>query len=305
MNQSKSNSAATLAVKPDAEQTLGQYIPLLYHYNMLQDEDRVGAFQKAIDLVVRPGMKVVELGGGTGILSSLAARRGADVTCVERNPELVAKATELIELNGLSDAVEVVQADGRHFTPDDPIDVVICEMLHVGLLRERQAAVIESFKRNHVKRFGKSAMPQFIPEATILMVQLVEQSFDFAGYVAPVPMFQSPVAIQSRTIELSGLSAYSNFAYGHDIPQRFEHRETMTSVQDGYLNAIRLMTQNILAIDEDQQQAITWANQHLVLPIESPTHIDAGTAVELQFGYSEGASVEQFASTLQIKPNPN
>ncbi|CAN0471906.1 unnamed protein product, partial [Hapterophycus canaliculatus] len=132
--------------------------------------------------------------------------------------QLVDTATRLLDRNGLADQVTVVQADASSFTPERPVDVVVCEMLHVGLLREKQANVIAAFKRNYVNVFGSGSMPVFIPEASILMVQLIEQSFDFAGYEAPVPMFQSPTSVQSRTIELSGLSPYANFAYNHLIP---------------------------------------------------------------------------------------
>lgn len=299
MNFFNASVGQQTSAKQMAEQTLGQFIPLLYHYNMLQDEDRVGGFQRAIEMVVQPGMNVIELGGGTGILSSFAARRGANVTCVERNPELIATATRLLDQNGLIDSVRVVQADAAGFIPDKPVDVVICEMLHVGLLRERQASVIAAFKRNYAKRFGETSFPVFIPEATIMMVQLVEQSFDFAGYVAPVPMFQSPLAVQARTIELSGLSVYANLAYEDSIPQRFELNESMVSTQDGYLNAIRLVTQNVLAIDEGKQEAVTWANQHLVLPLPNPNAVSAGESVVLRFEYREGASVEDFVASVQ------
>ena len=156
----------------DDTEVLGQYIPLLYHYNMLQDEDRVGAFRSAIELVVKPGMHVVELGGGTGILSSFAARQGASVSCVERNPELVSCAQRFVETNGLQKQIRVIQADAASYVPDKPVDVVVCEMLHVGLLREKQAQVIAAFKQNYTKTFGKK-LPIFVPEASILMAQPV------------------------------------------------------------------------------------------------------------------------------------
>jgi predicted RNA methylase len=129
------------------EQTLGQFIPLVYHYNMLQDSDRVGAFRAAIELLVQPGMRVAELGSGTGILSSFAARRGAKVDAVERNPELVKCSRQLIQSNGLQKQINVIAEDASLWTPTEPIDVVICEMLHVGLLREKQAQVITAIRQ--------------------------------------------------------------------------------------------------------------------------------------------------------------
>lgn len=282
------------------DNTLGQYIPLLYHYNMLQDTDRVGSFQRAIELMVKPGMHVVELGGGTGVLSSFAAKRGAEVTCVERNPELVKTAKRLLNRNGLAEQVKVVQADASCFTPDRPVDVVVCEMLHVGLLREKQANVIAAFKRNYTSAYATGSMPVFIPEATILMVQLIEQSFDFAGYDAPVPMFQSPMSVQPRTIEISSLSPYSNFAYSHSIPLHLKHHESIAAEQPGHFNAIRLATQNVLAIDEQQQEAITWANQHLVLPIEEPKDVNTGDQIEVDFEYRSGDSIEKLQDALRL-----
>ena len=96
---------------PSEEKFLGQFIPLHYHFNMLQDQHRVGAFAEAIKAVVKPGMHVVELGGGTGILSWLAAQQGARVTCVERNSALVNSARELLAKNHHGERVKVIQED--------------------------------------------------------------------------------------------------------------------------------------------------------------------------------------------------
>ena len=60
---------------------LGQFIPLHYHYNMLNDSHRMKGFKAAIDLVVKPGARVLELGGGTGVQSFFAAQKAQQVYC--------------------------------------------------------------------------------------------------------------------------------------------------------------------------------------------------------------------------------
>lgn len=278
---------------------LGQYIPLVYHYNMLQDEDRVGAFLDAVNYLVKPDMHVVELGGGTGILSSFAARLGARVSCVERNPELVACARRFVEANGLDDRITVIQDDASEFVPDSPVDVVICEMLHVGLLREKQSLVISAFKKNYASVYGPH-LPVFIPEASILMSQLVEHSFEFAGYVAPVPMFQAPMVDQPRTRELSALLPYASLAYHEPLPTRFDASQRVETQAAGTVNAVRFVTQNVLTINMQQQRAIVWPNQCLVLPLETPIDVQANQACQLTFGYPSGGSIDELSASLQV-----
>lgn len=280
------------------ESTFGQFIPLLYHYNMLQDDNRVGAFWQAIQFLVRPGMNVVELGGGTGILSSFAARLGARVTYVERNPELVIVADRFLNSNGLGANVNLVQCDALCFVPEEPVDIVICEMLHVGLLREKQAHVIDTFKANYRTRFPE-LMPQFIPEVTMLMAQLVYQSFDFHGFEAPLPMFQAPVMGQARTAELSKFQTYANIDYREHIPHHFEQSVEFDVCEFGLVNAIRFATQNILAVNLAEQRAITWANQCLVLPLDQPLEVQVADKVQVSMAYNAGGSVESLWHSLE------
>ncbi len=295
---SLANPPTTNSLRAD-ESVLGQYIPLLYHYNMLQDADRVGAFREAMKLVVRPGMHVLELGGGTGILSSFAARQGAKVTCVERNPELVQCARRLVRRNGLQDRINVFAADAAEFVPDRPVDVVICEMLHVGLLREKQAQVIAAFKRNYQDAY-RIKLPIFVPEVSILMMQPVEQSFDFAGYDAPVPMFQAPMADQPRTTEIANLSPYANIAYEDAIPMEFNVRQSLIANQDACVNAIRFVTQNVMTVDMEARRAITWPNQCLVLPIDSTFDVRSGQSIQVQFAYEAGGSIEDLSDSIRL-----
>ena len=78
---------------------LGQFIPLHYHYNMLNDNARMSSFKEALECVVTPGSRVLELGGGTGVLSFFAAKNAGKVWCVERNPELVHEARRILALS--------------------------------------------------------------------------------------------------------------------------------------------------------------------------------------------------------------
>lgn len=283
-----------------SEKELGQFIPLHYHYVMLQDDYRVQAFQAAIQQVVRPGMRVVELGSGTGILSSFAARCGAEVTAVERNPVLVENAQRFLEFNQLSEYVDVVEQDAMDFVPDEPVDVVVCEMLHVAMLREKQVQVIEAFKSNYRRAFGREAkLPVFIPEASVLMVQPVQQSFNYAGYWAPTPVFQATENEAPRTLELAPLEVYRLISYDDPIDQTLDCSLRFNTETIGEFNAVRLMTQNILAIDQ-QQHATTWANQSLILPLAGPMEVEQGQCLEVRFAYQAGGDLEPLSSALRV-----
>src|SRR3954469_3292334 len=75
---------------------LGQFIPVHYYHNMLMDKNRMDNFKAAIDHAVFPGAKVLELGGGTGVLSWFAAAKAEKVWCVELNPDLVNESRRLL-----------------------------------------------------------------------------------------------------------------------------------------------------------------------------------------------------------------
>jgi SAM-dependent methyltransferase len=145
---------------------LGQFIPLHYHHNMLMDSARMQGFKAAINHAVCPGAKVLELGGGTGVLSWFAAAKAEKVWCVEFNTDMVTEARRLLSQNRDGHKVEVVHADAFEYLPPEPVDVVICEMIHVAMLREKQVQIIESFKQRYRQRFGLR-LPLFI-RSTVL-----------------------------------------------------------------------------------------------------------------------------------------
>ncbi len=283
----------------DGDQLLGQYIPLHYHYQMLLDESRVGGFEQAILRAVPEGGKVVELGAGTGILSSFAAKKASKVWSVERNPQMFEVAKGLISSNQLGDRVEVILADAREYCPPEEVDVVICEMLHSALLREKQVQVIEAFKKNYQARFG-SRLPLFIPEATILAAQPVQQKFDFHGYHAPITLFFEPHDSETNTVGLTDPLVYSFFEYRNACPPELKFDGTVKIADPGELNAIRFVTKNVLNVNLQENTTVDWHNFYLVLPLPTPIKVKTSDRISIKFSYSAGDPIEALSSSLSV-----
>ncbi|MDQ1653656.1 MAG: hypothetical protein QOI35_2856 [Cryptosporangiaceae bacterium] len=265
-------------------------IPIQYHAQMLADEHRMTSFEEAINEVVKPGMRVVDLGTGTGVLSYFAARRGATVTAVEREPGVFAVARAALAHTEYRDAVQLVHADARDFVPEEPADVVVCEMLHVGLLRERQIEVIGAFKDGYRKRFG--SLPRFLPEACVQAVQPVQQDFTYHGYTVPAPQFQDAFAVQPRTLEVAEPQVFQQFFYGDDLPTECAADLEFEVSRAGTLNAIRIVTKNLLAIRAQQPGSIDWLMGYLILPLAVPLQVVEGQPVRLSFHYQPGDELD-------------
>lgn len=284
----------------DDDSMLGQFIPIHYHYQMLDQEQRTAGFEKAIEAVIKngkPGMKVVELGGGTGVLSFFAARAGAaKVWCVERIPHVARAAQRFLETSGVGGLVEVVNADATDFLPPEPVDVVVCEMLHTAMVREKQLAVIASFKERYLAKFG-GPLPRFIPEAAVMAVQPVNTSYDFHGFQAAVPMFID-ANNSVRVTRMGAPALYAMFEYTSDYERSFDVDAVTVMEQAGTVNSLRFVTKNLLTILPEEGRSIDWDMQDLVVPLAQPIHVKFGDVVRIRFRYHAGDSLIALAEAI-------
>jgi type I protein arginine methyltransferase len=278
---------------------LGQFIPLHYHHNMLKDENRMSNFKAAIDHVVFSGAKVLELGGGTGVLSYLAAAKASKVWCVEFNPDLVAESRRFLALNPNGYKVEVIHADAFDYLPPEPVDVVICEMIHVAMLREKQVEMMEAFKQRYTRKFG-AALPVFIPEAVIMAVQPLQQHYDFFGYYAPIIQFQRPQTVQAESTELAAPSVYSTLDFSNPTSGEITWQGSFILNQDGTVNALRFITKNILALLQEQASTIDWLIEYLVLPLQTSVSAKAGDVLHVSFNYRAGGSIRSLENSMSV-----
>jgi len=286
-----------IATQTEEDCYLGQFIPLQYHHHMLTDEYRMGAFKAAIDQAVFPGAKVLDLGGGTGVLSWFAAAKAGKVWCVELNPDLVREARRLLKLNQDSKKIELVHADAFEYLPPEPVDVVICEMLHPAMLCEKQVNVIKSFKDRYVQRFGDS-LPRFVPEAVLMAVQPLQQNYQFMGFHAPIIQFQLPGGIHPNTMELAPPLIYSTVDFTQTVSEEFSWKGTFHLEQTGQVNALRFITKNILSISMANNSVIEWQNHYMVLPLAEPIHVKAGSLLHVGFNYRAGGSLAHLQHSI-------
>lgn len=95
---------------------------------LLTDRIRMEAFTRAIEFAVRPGMRVLDAGCGTGILSLLAARAGAvHVTAIERDPSLAALARDIVQANGMGKVITILCGDAATPPANELYDLIISE----------------------------------------------------------------------------------------------------------------------------------------------------------------------------------
>jgi type II protein arginine methyltransferase len=156
-----------------------------WHIPMLNDARRNGAFEAAIIAAIAasgPHARVLDIGTGSGLLSMMAARAGAEaITACEVVPVIADTARQIIADNGYADRIEVHTAlssaleVGREL--DERADILVSEILSSDLLTER---VIDTFEDAHARLLKPDAI--IIPRAASAIGCLVESQV-LADYV--------------------------------------------------------------------------------------------------------------------------
>lgn len=132
----------------------GHFIGLNHHRLMLADEERMTRYRDAIQAQVREGMRVLDLGCGTGILSFWAAQAGAEVVAVEPH-DVISVARALAKANGLEERITFVQADSRELALSEPVDMVITECMGNFFVTDEMQPVLRDIPR-HLSSGGRT-----------------------------------------------------------------------------------------------------------------------------------------------------
>ncbi|MCL2475504.1 HemK2/MTQ2 family protein methyltransferase [Candidatus Bathycorpusculum sp.] len=84
-----------------------------FSFNVYEDvyEPAEDSFLFAENLHITPGIRVLDLGTGCGILAVLAAKKSGDVTAIDLNPYAIRCAKENAHINHITDKIAFLQGD--------------------------------------------------------------------------------------------------------------------------------------------------------------------------------------------------
>ncbi len=124
------------------------------HRMMLADRVRTEAYRAAIEAVVKPGMTVLDVGAGTGILSFFAARAGAAKVYAVDQSEILDATEDLVAQNGFEGVVECIHGNAEEIELPSQVDVIVSEWMGLFALTEAMFASVIRAAERHLKPGG-------------------------------------------------------------------------------------------------------------------------------------------------------
>ncbi len=139
------------------------------HRLYLRDRHRVEAYARAIEAVVRPGDRVIDLGSGTGVLGLLACRAGARTVYAIESTGIIGLASEVRDANGFRDRMVFVRGQSTSVSLPEQADVVVSDQIgRFGF----EAGILQYFEDARRRLLVPNA--RFVPAAITLHVAPVE-----------------------------------------------------------------------------------------------------------------------------------
>ena len=145
-----------------------------WHFEMLNDEKRNAAFQRALTNAITPETIVLDICSGTGLLAMMAARAGAKetVTC-EMVPQLAELARDTVALNGLADRIITLDKKSTAlvigYQMVHKANLLVTETVDCGFLGE---GIVSSIAHSKANLLTEDA--QIVPCAATVYATVVE-----------------------------------------------------------------------------------------------------------------------------------
>lgn len=145
-----------------------------WHFEMLNDEERNAAFERALTKAITPSTTVLDIGTGSGLLAMMAARAGAKetITCEMITP-IAELAQYTVARNGYADKVVILDKKSTDMRVGidmmERADLLVTETVDCGVLGEGIIPTITHARANLLKEDA-----QIIPRSVSIIATIVE-----------------------------------------------------------------------------------------------------------------------------------
>ena len=256
------------------------------------DQKRTDAFRKAIFKTVKRDHVVLDAGTGSGIMALFAAKAGAKkVYAVEIASDVATIAKKNFQANKFSNIV-VLKKDLKKIQLSDvseKIDVVIMEMLDVGMIAEQQCFSINNLHENKVINHTTKIIPYRMDS----FVELVNYDFNFYGFYMPFPIQARNYGANKKITEvLTGMIRYDSVIFEQPVSEEVDVKINATILRDGSVNAVRLRSQIFLLPHSIKLLGTSDMNMPVVIPIRNIS-VKKDNCVEIYLKYKRGEGLDK------------
>jgi predicted RNA methylase len=258
---------------------------MLHVASLLGQRSRLEKFKRAIDLVVRNGDYVIDIGTGTGILAILAAKAGAaQVTAIEVNPESIQYAIRAARLNGVETIIEFFEGNFHDFMPKQKADVVLCEMLSSMMLVEQQIPASYYATQNILKPEGI-----ILPQEICVYIVPVECPYIWNRFSFDDLQFPRVIqtASQEVTRDLSDMQILATFNLSNpDLNRDVKKTLEFSTISKGTIHGLVGVFESKLYDDILLNMEDGW--KQLFIPLSQPIDVDVNTTISVKIEYQTG-----------------
>lgn len=247
-----------------------------YHFDLLNDSDRLSGFLQAIKEYEGKNDLAYDLGCGSGVLSYFLSCYFKEIIAIE-----IEKSTFECAKENLSDFnnIHVVNSDVLVYDSDRKADLIVCEMMDTALIDEEEVPVL-----NHAKKFLKED-GKIIPQGIINSAELVDMQREYIHWDE-----------QAKYDVLSNFVIYSEFDFLEDINPNFESEISFEVKKDGKVNGVKITTFTKLN-DNLICGPTPMLNPPLLIPLEE-TSVKANDFINVKLKYIMGNGIESIQTEL-------
>jgi hypothetical protein len=286
------------------------------HLQMLDDRARTQGFCDALKSIVKTGDVVVDIGTGTGILATCAAKAGARQVYAVESSGIAEVAARMFETNGVADRVTLVRRRSTSATLPELASVLVTETIGNDPLDEQLLEIIFDAKERllvpgariipaAIQIYGVAVdIPKALLEKHVFTPGKVEEyrgayGLDFTALMDHQLSTTEPIMVESKDVLSWPLEVPSLLAEV-DFEKPFETwlamRALVTATRDiehlGIVLAFRakLADDVILStLPADTDEKNHWA--YALFPAYDHPALAKGETVAIEYSYDRGTTM--------------